>query len=327
MKLSWALAAVYMAACGGQAPITTVSDGGIRGTVTENTGAAVANAAVALIGNALEGGAQASVSALVLSRAMPDTCVLARPDFGGPATAADRALFAYDASAPLNLTKAVDSTRNGVVFSTISFSSPDGGAVPGIMTEPVGRSGLRPGIVVVRHTAKQAWSEAVPLTQRGAVAIAIDAPYVRRGAPNAHTFTVQDRNDQIQLTKDLQRAIDVLLVQGNVDPARIAFGGYSFGGMIGVRFAGIETRLKAAVITAGHGGQVSLATNKNRLQTLSAVSCATRNAWFRSMVPIESIRYIPGASPTALLFQIARFDSGIPLEDAQLAYNAASTST
>jgi len=32
-----------------------------------------------------------------------DTCAIARPDFGGPASAADRALFAYDATAPLNL--------------------------------------------------------------------------------------------------------------------------------------------------------------------------------------------------------------------------------
>jgi len=125
--------------------------------------------------------------------------------------------------------------------------------------------------------------------------------------------------------KDLQRAVDVLLAQDNVDAARIAFTGYSYGGMVGVHFVGIERRLKAAVITAGHGGMVTLATAGNRIQSLSTVPCATRTAWFRDNTPIEGIRFIPGASPTALLFQIARFDTAILPEDAQAAYDAASS--
>src|SRR5215207_11752887 len=74
-----------------------------------------------------------------LTGTTPDSCALARPDFGGPATAADRAVFAYDASAPLNLMKKVDSTtKNGVEFSTISYDSPDGGSVSGIMIQQLG---------------------------------------------------------------------------------------------------------------------------------------------------------------------------------------------
>jgi uncharacterized protein len=263
-----------------------------------------------------------------------DSCALARPAFGGPATEADRALFAYDASAPLNLKQTVDSTKNGVEFSTISYGSPDGGSVPGIMTRPVGRPGLRPGVVVMHPSsaptlpvtgAMLAIGEARALAQRGAVVIAIDAPAARRSASTALTFTAQDRRDQIQLMKDLQRAVDVLVAQGNVDPARIGFTGYSYGAIVGVQFVGIERRLKAAVITAGFGGWVTMATDKNRIQNLSAVSCATRNAWFRDNTPIEGIRFIPGASPTALLFQIARFDTAVLPEDAQAAYDAASS--
>ena len=67
----------------------------------------------------------------------PDSCAVARPDFGGAATAADRALFAYDVNAPLNLTKTVESTTNGVEVSAISFSSPDGGSVTGLLFDPV----------------------------------------------------------------------------------------------------------------------------------------------------------------------------------------------
>ena len=66
-----------------------------------------------------------------------DSCAAARPNFGGTATAADRALFAYDVDAPLNLKKTVESTTKGVEVSAISFSSPDGGRVTGMMWDPV----------------------------------------------------------------------------------------------------------------------------------------------------------------------------------------------
>ncbi|HWK90478.1 MAG TPA: prolyl oligopeptidase family serine peptidase [Longimicrobium sp.] len=258
----------------------------------------------------------------------PDTCLVARPDFGGPATAADRALFAYDASEPLNLQKTVDSTTAGVEVSSISYSSPDGGWVPGILVEPVGRSGLRPGMVILHPSgmrAKDLTPYAQMLAQHGAVVIAIDAPYFRRIGP-ALQFSTQDRAEQIQLIKDLQRAVDVLLARGNVDPARIGFEGYSYGGIIGAQFVGIERRLKAAVLAAAHGGQVTGATTPANLTFLAnQLSCATRNAWFRDMTPIEPIRYIPNASPTALFFQIGRFDTAVLPGDAQALYNAASS--
>jgi cephalosporin-C deacetylase-like acetyl esterase len=270
-------------------------------------------------------GAQTNASAFVLYPG-PDPCALARPDFGGPATVADRALFAYDVNAPLNLTRNVDSTKAGVEFSTISFSSADGVSVPGTLAVPIGRMGLRPGIVL-GHPGPgpvAAQFELLALAQRGAVVVMIPAPYIRRGGFGPPTLTALDRPEQIQMMKDLQRSVDVLLAQANVDPARIAFAGYSFGGMIGVHFAGIERRLKAAVITAGYGGSVTAATNTNNLQLLSAVSCTTRIAWFQENVPIEPIRFISGASPTALLFQIGTMDTAVLPEDAQAAYNAAS---
>jgi hypothetical protein len=41
------------------------------------------------------------------------------------------------------------------------------------------------------------------------------------------------------------------------------------------------------------------------------------------MVPIEPIRFIPNSSPTALLFQIARFDTAVLPADAETLANAA----
>ncbi len=282
-------------------------------------------------------GAQANASAFVLNRAEPDACAIARPDFGGPATAADRALFAYDATAPLNLKKTFEATVNGVTRSAISYDSPEGGTVPGLMVEPAGGSGLRPGVVVMHAStnptgpaqgARAAIFEMEAIAKRGAVVIGIDAPYARRSGVSSPRLPLEmrDRAEHIQLMKDLQRAVDVLLAQGNVDPARIGFSGYSHGAMIGVHFAGIERRLEAAVITAGFGGNVTAVTNTVLLPQLAAfTTCAQRTAWFQDNIPIEPIRFISGASPTALLFQIARFDSFVLPEDAQAAFDAASS--
>jgi hypothetical protein len=55
------------------------------------------------------------------------------------------------------------------------------------------------------------------------------------------------------------------------------------------------------------------------------MSCGARNAWLRENTPIEGIRFIRGASPTALLFLIARFDTAVLPEDAQAAFDAASS--
>ena len=254
-----------------------------------------------------------------------DSCTVARPDFEGVATAADRNLFAYDVDAPLNLQKAAESTNNGVEVSTISFSSPDGGSVTGMLFDPVTRSSLRPGIVLMHGMPGNAMGMAALghlLATYGAVVIAIDAPFARRAGPPVR-FSTQDRAEQIQLIKDLQRAVDVLRARANVDDARIAYLGISYGGAMGALFVGIERRIKAAVLVVGDGGLVSHFTGPEDLNFMAGLSCATRVDWFRAMTPVEPIRFIAHASPTALLLQSGRLDNLVPAADAEELHKAA----
>ena len=255
-----------------------------------------------------------------------DPCPASRPNFG-VATDADRALFAYDVTAPLNLQKTVQTTATLFALSNISYNSPAGGSVTGIVAEPVGRSGLRPGMVILHPSgtpAKLMAPYAQLLAAHGAVVIVIDAPYFRRGGTSSLLFTSQDRHEQIQLMKDLQRAVDVLIATGTVDPARIGFEGYSYGAIMGAGFVGIERRLKAAVLAAPMGGWVTGQTTPANLPSLANLSCATRALWFPAMTPIEPIRFIPNASPAALLFQAGRFDTSVLPGDTQTLYDAAS---
>jgi uncharacterized protein len=254
-----------------------------------------------------------------------DSCAIARPDFGAMASEADRSLFAYDVNAPLNLQETVESTNNGVEVSAISFSSPDGGSVTGLLFDPVTRSSLRPGIVLMHGmpgTARSVASYAQLLAGYGAVVIAIDAPFARRTGQPVR-FSDADRAEQIQLIKDLQRAVDVLRARVNVDDARIAYVGISYGGAMGALFAGIERRIKAAALVVGDGGLVSHFTGPEDHSFMASLSCATRVSWFRSMAPIEPIRFIPHASPTALLLQNGQTDNLVPPADAQALHVAA----
>jgi dienelactone hydrolase len=258
-------------------------------------------------------------------RVHADSCSGARPDFGGPATAADRALFAYDVAAPLNLQKTIESTNNGVEVSTIAFSSPDGGSVTGRMWDPVTRPGPRPGVVLMHGlpgSASSMTGQAQNYAQYGAVVIAIDAPWNHRAAPPYLTITELDRTEQIRVVKDLQRAVDVLRARPDVDGDRIAYVGFSWGGATGALFVGIERRLKTAALVVGHGGQVSHATGPYGFKHIAGLPCARRVAWIRAMAPIEPIRFV-GHANVPLLLQNGMLDSLIPNPDAAELHAAA----
>lgn len=256
-----------------------------------------------------------------------DSCAVARPDLGGPAAQGDLALFEYHATAPLNLQKVVETTAGGVEVSGISYDSPAGGRVTGVLFIPLDRPSPRPAIILMHGapgSSRDTWliNDAQSYAKSGAVVIAIDAPFARRGGASLR-MTTQDREEQIQLMKDLQRAVDLLRAQPNVDKDRIAYVGVSYGGAMGVQFAAIEHRIKAAALVVGDGGHVMHNTQPGTLLFMATLSCATRAAWFREMIPIEPIRFFGFAKPTQLLLQNGQLDEFISQSDAQSLHNAA----
>ncbi|HVE48072.1 MAG TPA: acetylxylan esterase [Casimicrobiaceae bacterium] len=257
-------------------------------------------------------------------RVYSDSCGGARPAFGAAVTAEDRNLFSYDVNAPLNLQKTVLVTNNGVERSGISYNSPDGGSVTGFIWDPVTRSGLRPGIVIMHghpSNANTMSGMALNYAQYGAVVIAIDAPFARR-AGGAMTILPLDAAEQIQVIKDLQRAVDVLRSHPNVDDDRIAYIGVIWGGATGALFVGIERRLKAAALVVGHPGQVSHATGPGGFKNILVFPCARRVAWIRAMAPVEPIRFVGNAN-VPLLLQNGTMDEFIPEYEAAELHAAA----
>jgi dienelactone hydrolase len=158
--------------------------------------------------------------------------------------------------------------------------------------------------------------------RQGAVVVAIDAPWNRRSPPDPYTWTPQDRAEQIQVVKDLQRTVDVLRSHSHVDTSRIAFMGFSWGGATGALFVGIERRLKAAALVVGHGGQVSLHTGPKGYKAFASLGCARVLTWIRAMAPIEPIRFVGNAN-VPLLLQNATADASIPTANAEELHAAA----
>jgi cephalosporin-C deacetylase-like acetyl esterase len=125
---------------------------------------------------------------------------------------------------------------------------------------------------------------------------------------------------------DLRRAVDLLVARPDVDTARLAYYGVSYGAAMGGLLAGVEHRLKAYVLAVGDGGLVSHFTGPDDANRPEVVSfpAEQRERWLQAMRPIEPINFIGRAAPAALLFQAGTKDELIPQQDTRRYYQAAS---
>jgi dipeptidyl aminopeptidase/acylaminoacyl peptidase len=227
-------------------------------------------------------------------------------------------LFAYDDSLPLRTRKGEPTRTGGLTVRELTYVSPKGGRVSAVLAKPKGDGPLG-GVILLHGLPSNRFGLARlgnQIARMGAVVLMIDAPWAREealGRPEGQiTLTPLDREEQIQLIVDLQRGVDLLL-QEDADPARLGYLGVSYGGAMGGLFAGVERRLRTAVLVVGDGGLVShfVATDDPSLPFLQASAQAQR-AWIEAMEPIEPIYFVRYAAPTALLFQSGTEDQLVP---------------
>jgi len=221
-------------------------------------------------------------------------------------------VFAYDSEAPLDIQEVGTRREEGVTLIDLTYASPMGGPVPATLVVPDG-AGPFAGMLYLHGMpdTRQTWIPvAVTYARMGAVVLLIDAPFARRadGRERPLTFTERDRQEQIQLIVDLRRGVDLLLSRPEVDPERLAYVGYSYGGMMGGLLVAVEDRLKAYVLQASNGGHVTHLTDPEDRATLLALPEDQRRQWVGWMWPIEPIHYVGCGSPAALLFQNGTLD-------------------
>jgi uncharacterized protein len=237
-----------------------------------------------------------------------------------PAPASALAAFAYDRAAAYDPKLQLIGTETGVKIHALSFLSPRGSDLAtGLLFVPEG-AGPFAGLLLMHGMPGNAAAMkgiAVELARHGAVVVALDAPFARRGG-NPLRFTEADSAEQVQLMTELQRAVDLLVARSDVDASRLGYMGVSYGGAMGALFVGIEHRLKTGILVVADGGLVSHYTGPDDVGTLFAgLTCAQQRRWLESMIPVEPIKYVGFASPTPLLLQSGRQDALVPMPDAE----------
>jgi dienelactone hydrolase len=236
-----------------------------------------------------------------------------------PAPASALATFDYDRAADYDPQLQPIGSDQGVAIYGLSFRSPRGtGRATGRLFVPEG-AGPFAGLLLMHGmpgTAAGMTGTGVMLARHGAVVVAIDAPFARRGGSPVR-FVEADSAEQVQLMTDLQRAVDLLVARPDVDASRLGYLGISYGGAMGALFVGIEQRLKTGILVVPDGGLVTHFTGPEDAGAFAGVTCAERRRWLESMIPIEPIKYVGFASPTPLLLQSGRQDALVPPADAE----------
>lgn len=243
--------------------------------------------------------------------------------------AAPLSTFGYDATKPLNARDSLRERIDGIEVRTLSFDSPKGGRVTGLLYLP-GTPGKHPAMLVGHgapgnSTGYATMTIALAMAKSGAVVIALDAPFARRNS-DPLTLSPVDSADMVQFIIDLRRGVDYLAGRPDVDAARIGYIGNSFGGATGSLFAGVEPRLKGVVLRVADGGWVSHfiepcdTTARGEATVTGCVTwigpledapAADRDRWARAMLPIEGIRFV-GQSRARILMQNGRRDPLVP---------------
>ena len=232
-------------------------------------------------------------------------------------------LFAYDRSLAFDLKEDSAKEQDGVTIRDVNYAAYNQrhGRIKAYLIKPQ-RKGRYAGVVFFHWLGRpngdrsEFLDEAVALAKQGTVSLLIQGFFPWSEEP---TEGRADRQQVIDQTIEVRRALDVLLSQPTVDKRRIGYIGHDYGAMYGGIIAGVDKRVKAYVLMAGMGSFSDWS-----LKFWSGPAGGDKDAYRQAMNVVDPIHYVPRAAPAALLFQFANTDKYIPKETATQFYDAAS---
>ncbi len=238
---------------------------------------------------------------------------------GGPAKddplAAESArLFEFDRKAAFDSSEGETVKRKGFVIKGMSYASPGGDRVTGIVVVPRKRIQGRAGVVFMHGaggTRIDFIDEATALASRGAVALAIDSPFSRSPRPEVQAGRAAPavtRTLMIRNVKDLVRGFDLLVQRYGVSPERLGIVGYSMGVQPAALAAALDPRVRAVVLMAGRDPSGTPGDAQ----------------WEVLFGPLDTARFVPHLAPAEVLLQGGKGDEVIPREEMEQLYAATS---
>jgi uncharacterized protein len=229
-------------------------------------------------------------------------------------------IFEYDAASPLNVTVLDTVDRQNVKVESIEFTIAAGSKCPATLIVPDAKARL-PAIVWLGSGDKEWESYAVEFSKSGAVSLVLSS------CGTASIFDARAfYDDEVLNAVNVRRAVDILSVRVDVDRSRIAFVGHSGGAMLGADAVAVDKRFKAAVFeSASEGFTYHICTSSHPFAVGIRQQLKDRLSDYISVLaPLDAIHYVGHEAPTALLFQSARLDQGVPESDAKAFFDAAS---
>jgi cephalosporin-C deacetylase-like acetyl esterase len=152
-------------------------------------------------------------------------------------------------------------------------------------------------------------AEAIELAGAGTISLLVDTPWTKenwfpsRDAARDFEFTAQ-------MTKDVRRALDVLLAQPGIDKTRVAVVGHDFGAMWGALAVAGDPRVTHFVYMAGTRSFTDwyLFTPKKE--------GAEKDAFVAKLAPLDPIAHLAKVSPRPVLLQFGTKDPFVKNEAA-----------
>lgn len=218
-----------------------------------------------------------------------------------------RQFFDYDAERP----PAIEIAGTDVSVSDLTYRTAPGRGARAYLVAPaeVDRP-KRSAAILFLHPGLGSrttfLAEAVALAGMGAASLLVDAPWAADTAAawgQAVTDPEEAVREYTRTVIDLRRGIDLLIARPDVDPDRIGFVGHSVGALFGAVLAGVDRRLRAAVLMAGTGRFVDVAA-----VNLPDLQGEEFEHYRRTLAELDPAVWVGRAAPTPLFFQAALRD-------------------
>lgn len=219
-----------------------------------------------------------------------------------------RPRFAYDRKRPLRLRLGAATMQDGVVRQPVTFDA-GRGLKGGFWTHPDG-GGPWPVVLFSPGSdgnARTQLPDADGLARRGIASLTL-APPARlvtcRAAADVRAFT--------DYVVGRRRALDVIAKLRGATKSRIAAVGFSYGAAVTATLAGVDHRLRGAVVQSG------------RAHLSAPLGEYCRSAKYaRAFSVVDPFRYVSRSAPVRLLFQNGTHDPTSPEADVNALVRAA----